>query len=470
MKRSIIAGVLLAAIVALTVSRVGASGRRIVRFAATPAWSLENISLLTVPRAEPFFVLLEAPSVLVVAGTDGRERGRRAFVPANMTAATGDPTGDGRDEIVTARGLQDTIIEVLDADLKTVWSAGPLPRFGRPDRVVPVDLDGDGKREVVVADVDGRLAAVDRAGKVRWTFTLPLGPSGDQAAIRGLDDVRANGERHIMIARRAGDLVIIGPKGKVVRRERVAAGIRRARAMDIDGDGQDEVLVGSDGAGLMIVRGDRPLTIVPSTAAAAITEIRRVEADGDPATADVALASKDGDVWVLSRELVLAQGHVEGKVSDLAALDGDADGHFEMWVGLEGGSVIVLDRTGRTVTTIPTSGKVDRIVAAPQPGGGVLAVVAAGDQITGYHLGYERAPAWYGPITTGVIGCAMVAAVVAALGGVRRKPPLDGPAAGPRGTGPEAARQAVERLVQAGAIRPDQAAERLAQLGKPRSR
>jgi hypothetical protein len=457
------------------VDRVHSHGVTIERMALRSLWSLDTPSAQTMvyatfTRGAPPALLVQGPSLALIADPSGRESARSSLRPGSRTAATADLDADGADELLVARHTKDgPIVDLYDGALRELGQVGPVKTLGDPVRVLAADLDGDGKREIVVGDATGRIAAVTRSGKALWAFSFAGEAKGDEAALRGMDDVRAGGKgRLVMAARRKGDVVVLDGRGEVVRVETVK-GLRRARALDLDGDGRDEVVLGTDGSGVSFLRvGSTGAPVPIRGTSGVVTELRRVEADGDPKTTEIAAGNRDGWAWTIGRGFATSVMAVSGRVTEVAGVDTDGDGKDELFVGTESGVLTALDGRGGQLARLELQGPVARVVAVPA-GPRQDAVVVAGGKAWRVALTLENAPFWYSPLFVAALGLLMIAlSAVAVVRGGRPLPELKvtEPDA-VRGLGVAAARDRVGDLVRRGLAPADMAAERLAQLEAP---
>jgi hypothetical protein len=454
---SVIAGAILAA------TTFGSSGATedLERTSLVEAWTLSAPGATTIvatrlaPGAEPVLVV-QGPGFVQIAGTDGVAGARKA-IPGLAVAATSDVTGDGADDVLVASGPTATV-QALDSRLEALWSSGPLAGMRAPARLAPADLDRDDRRELLVGDAAGRVSALSPSGKPLWSWAFTEAAQGDAAAVRGLDDQRVGAERRVVVARRSGELAVLDAAGKLLKQERLPAGIRRLRLIDVDGDKDPEILVGAEDGSRQLPAGKGDVVFL--TRGEAITEIRRVETDGNASTAELALGGKDGGIALLSGVRHVASARVGGKISDLAGVDLTGDGRDEIVVGTENGQIVVFDGTGRHLASHTAGGKVERVVSIVSPLRERLAVVAAGPRVVAYRLKTQSAPAWYTPAGAGALGLVVLGVVAGTLlgGGSPRTP------AAASASSALASIAKVEALVARGVVSADAAADRIAQL------
>jgi hypothetical protein len=430
-------------------------------------WTVPVASVSTIVRTR---VEAKGPELLVLIGAGGVSEVagdgsivRRAAVDSVVTGATGDVNGDGGDDIVVGR--RSGVVQVLAGDtLRVLWSA-TLPESRAPARLLPVDLDGDGRREIIAGDALGRLHAFSSTGRLLWSTPAPP-QSGEMAEIRGLDDVKLGTERKIAVAWRYGMLKLLDAAGKQAW-ELATDRIRRMRAFDVTGDGRSEILFGCDSGGYTVqdAAGNRVLSWGLGEA---VVEIRALEIDGDPRQPEVAIGGKNGTFRFMSGTRVLVEGNAGARVSEIGGVDTNGDGRDEVFVGTDTGGLNAFAANGWTLGTQSLGGRIDAIVGVVSPLRDRLVVVSGPNGVSAFRSMRTRAPAWYSPVSAAALGSLVLLVCALALAGLQRPaPPAPPPVAE---SAPAAVRALVERLgqlealVAAGHLTGDAAADRVQQL------
>lgn len=131
--------------------------------------------------------------------------------------ATRDLDGDGTDEVIVVRSGHWNELDVYDARGNCRWMryfgpAASLSHFMRALAIV--DLDGDGKQEVVVGMDDGWVCAFDADGAPLWQRRFGGG-------IRGL----AGLGKSLAVGDRSGRISLVSAGGRVTRSARLDSGI-----------------------------------------------------------------------------------------------------------------------------------------------------------------------------------------------------------------------------------------------------
>lgn len=439
-----------------------------------PVWSLALRSVTSMVRTqvragEGPLLVVAASAAVVLVGDDGKERRRLPTDGGLMALATGDLTGDGIDEIVmlTRRGA-DTAVTALDGGLKALWSR-PAASGIETTRVLVVDLDGDRRRDVVVASSGGQLKAFGADGAPRWSWAMPEGPTGEDAQVRGLDDAKAGAERRVAVARRDGQVALLDGRGQQLWAEAQPSKVRRLRVVEL-GDGGSSLLIGrEDGACWRVRERGAPPAFRGDTLAGLgepVTEIRAVEVDGNDKTRELAVGGKNGRVVVVGA----GSADVQAKISAMAGADVDGDGRDELLVGTETGVVHLLTARGDFLAEIRGQGKVDALLSVPGNGGSRLLVLASANGVSAQRYDVQDAPAWYHPASAAVLGTLGLVGVALALSRLRpvaiepMAPAADLPAA--RRTQLEEAWKRVAALLEGGHAKAEDVQERLDQLRK----
>ena len=462
---------LLAAVLLLSAFSARAAGT-LARWSITPVWSvpLQGVQMVAdAPRRAggPAHIIAQGQERLVVLDAAGAVVANKALPGGPLNAATGDVDGDGADDVIVAQGTAATSVAVFDGALNTLWPAVPVPGLTQPTRVLAVDLNGDRRREVVVGDAQGRVAALTSAGRVSWSYTFPAAAAN--AEIRGLDDIALGSGRGrvVAVARRSGEMVLLDGAGKVIASPKVRHPVRRLRVFDLDGDGRDEAVVGDESGAYQSVAADgkqSPLGSLGDT----VTEIRTLEADGDAASREILVGGKRGGFVLLSGRTVKVRGTVPGKISAAGGADADGDGRDELFVGTEEGGVFMFDERAEKLAEVGSLGKVERIFGVENKARGKLVVLGAGSAVSALRAERLLAPAWYVPWAPALLGLLAIVAGALVLMVSHTPPPPPAPAVDARTQEIERALARVQDLMARGVVTAEQGAERLKQLEKQR--
>jgi outer membrane protein assembly factor BamB len=165
-----------------------------------------------------------------------------------------DVDGDGVPEVLAGSG--EGRIMVLKGDGSLVWQYQAAPEGA--SCVTAADLDGDGRTEVAVSLGDGHMLLLDDRGQPLWQYLWET----DDPDARGLyqsaaGDINRDGKREIVVGTEDGYCLAFSHDGKLlwsVDMEGRAFG--SPTLLDLDGDGDYEVIMASTGKAIKALNGD----------------------------------------------------------------------------------------------------------------------------------------------------------------------------------------------------------------------
>lgn len=227
--------------------------------------------------------------------------------------AIADLDGDGRNEIVLA--LSDSRLYVYEANgtLRNGWpvSLGDAPDIYGSHVIdstpVVADINGDGQQEIVVGSYDHRLYVYRADGRLLWTYEtrdiiMSTPAIGDLVpGSPGLEIVIGSGDRFVYTLTSSGQLLWKHPTGWIVRSSPLL--------VDLDGDGQFEIVIGSDDKKVWAWHSNgAPVAGWPqATGAPVASSPIAVDLDKDGAP-EIVAGSDNGAVYAWRRDGTLLKG------------------------------------------------------------------------------------------------------------------------------------------------------------------
>ncbi len=232
-------------------------------------WAFETLSRV---RASPTLADVDGDGRLeIIIGSNGvwaldarAKRPKWAFPLMTTTfssAAVGDVDGDGRLEVVV--GSYDNIVYALEGRTGALKWQFPA---GNPVESSPAlaDLDGDGQLEVVFGvgfiregGPKGVYALRGRDGAVKWFHSI--GQNQRVISSPAVGDVDGDGQLEVVIGSNAKTLFVFDGRGRVKYTHQAGAFIESSPALaDIDGDGRVEITVGSHDFRFYVLRAEPP--------------------------------------------------------------------------------------------------------------------------------------------------------------------------------------------------------------------
>jgi hypothetical protein len=276
-----------------------------------------------------------------------------------------DLTGDGRPELVS--GADDAMLRAHDFAGDLLWEVeieGYHGRSGSVASVCAAQLDDDPASEVVIGSDNWHHYGFDSDGTELWrtntTHASTVCATGDMDG-DGRDEVAAGTEYY--------GSSVIGPGGKRIGSVRGGPNWPAAAMLDLDADGDAEVLFGADDA---IVRAQGPSNaeLWDVNVGGSVTDI--VGLSAEDSEVQVAISSEAGSVYGFSGDgELLWRTELPEQVTDLATLN------WEVAAACDDGTVYLLDADGTILGGYRAEGRPGALSAGDLRGAGSAAIVAA---------------------------------------------------------------------------------------------
>ncbi len=467
----ILAVVLIVLVMGVTGFMTVSGGINNVRFDAQAGWSQNFSGALTMKviasADKQRSVVVQNETTVTAYDAGGKALFSKTFrAPAQVTF--GDINGDGADEIIVlfpdANGIGAAALGPKGDELKR-WGA---PQMGAPARAALVRFAGG--PQLVIGDNRGGLVALTLDGREAWRAKLSRGGATD--TIRGEDDIKVDGATYLAAANHDGAVALYDGAGKPKWTYTLSEPLRRLRAYDLKGNGKGQVILGGDTGSLVMLDASNGQVLFTRSMGQAVTEVRDVETDGNPSTREFVVGGKKGGVWALSADgKDLWSSTVSDKVTEIAGIDIDRDGAEEVVIGDDGGGLYVFaGRTGAR-TDLPSRGSGITRIDAERVSAPDQVVVADGASVNLLTMTKTVAPAWYSPLTAGLIISLVIAVAAWFIATIPQKPALKVTIADQSPEGMQSRLRMLhediadlQRLKQAGEMDPKAYLERLKEL------
>jgi WD40 repeat protein len=326
----------------------------------------------------------------------------------------GDMNGDNVEDIlVFYPGGLDVIINGQVSTLATAMN------IGTPARVALIRFSSG--PEIILGDSSSNLLALGLDGQPLWTANM------GSEEIRGLDDAKIDGQTYLAAASHSGIVRLYDGTGNFIWNNGQNQ-IRRMRAYDLNGDGNSEVLTGSEGGDFYIYSARDGSTLFNKVLGQAVSEVREVELNGDPSSREIIVGGKDGGVWAFSFNGTTASqlwtGSLSDKVTEISGLDINEDGKQEAVIGDDSGVVAIFTDNGSRNNLPKHSSGITRIDIGKLNGERYV-VIADGSEVQTNKVNLSSIPGFqYTPLIVGLIVSAVILIIAAILASIPPKPEM----------------------------------------------
>ncbi|MBI1853005.1 MAG: VCBS repeat-containing protein [Planctomycetes bacterium] len=308
-------------------------------------------------------VMRRSSGEAVAIRSDGTERIVRHLDEWSSALSAADVYGDGQEELLLGKESVGVVAKSIDGSERTMFQTDASPTV-----IGAGDFDGDGSIEIVVAfgssnPREARIAVFHADGSKLFEVPFAGGAYGVQPC-----DLDGDGKKELVMHTGGAGIVAYSLDGTRCFEKNPRAMPSLCGIGDLDGDRKDEVvieasseIVAYEGDGSVRVRSKSPS--VPQSLLVA-------DLDGD-GRCEIAHGTVSGDVVVTSGDgSPRFQTNVHDYVSCLAAADLDGDGKAELIAGTIVGRLFAFDAEGHEMFEIHTWGRPEQLAARDLDGDG----------------------------------------------------------------------------------------------------
>ena len=223
-----------------------------------------------------------------------------------------------------------------------------------------IDIDGDGKKELVAGSDDKKLYVLDSEGNIKWTFKADRNIRSTPA----FGDVDGDGSIDLVFGSMDNFLYILNNDGSLKTSYEADGMIVSAPSLsDLDYDGDLEIIFPVFEKKIYVIHhdgtdfGDFPLPLEGSIFSG--TAVGDIDKDGQ---LDIVLGTWDNKMYLLKTDGTIPSSfpyETEGKIStDPALADLTGDGNLEIIFGSDDKNLYVIDWEGNLLSNYFAGGKI----------------------------------------------------------------------------------------------------------------
>ncbi len=281
--------------------------------------------------------------------------------------------------------------ELLRLGIAVVTELWAYPTKDWVTAVHAADVDGDGDIEVIIGSRDGNIFALTRLGIPKWGARISSEWAGTVFALDGTEAL--NGTR-IVVGSRDNKVYGLDESGQELWSYATDLVARQIYVSDINQDGRDEVIVGSEDRCIHVIESDTGKLLWKYSTDAWVRTVYAFDVDNDGAV-EILGGSGDKYLYVLDNTGSLKwKYNAESKIYALVVADLDGDGTNEILISTDAKDLYVLTPDLQKKWQFKPENRILSIAVADLNGDGHLEVIAGSEDKHLYFLNDQGELLW----------------------------------------------------------------------------
>ena len=253
------------------------------------------------------------------------------------------------------------------------------------------DIDGDGDIEILASSRDGNVYILTKRGGLKWRFD---GSKGWVGAVLGIDNFMAKSEVRIIAGSRDNTIYALNKTGHIEWKRTIDMVIRQILVQDINQDGKDEVIVGSEDQCVYVLDCTTGELLWQYATDGWIRTVFAADIDGD-GQIEILAGSGDTYLYVLDNQGHLKWKHdTKSRIHTLFVKDLDGDGIVEIIIGSDAKDLYVLTPDREIKWKFEPENRILSIFVADLDNDGHMEVIAGSEDKHLYFLNDKGKLLW----------------------------------------------------------------------------
>jgi outer membrane protein assembly factor BamB len=254
------------------------------------------------------------------------------------------------------------------------------------------DIDGDGDIEVLIGSRDGFVRVLTNKGNPKWQVVEQ--PHEWVGIVRGINNTEAKDATRVVSGSRKSQIYAYNEVGDLLWQYSTVQVVRSIRAYDINHDGKDEIIIGSEDWSVYILSSTTGELLWKYETKGWVRAVFAYDIDGD-GEVEILAASGDRYLYVLDSQGCLKwKHHTRSKVHTIFAIDLDSDGEVEILLASDAKDLYAITPDGQEKWCFRPENRIHSINIVDLNKDGYLEVIAGSEDEHIYFLNAQGKLIW----------------------------------------------------------------------------